>query len=270
MGTNVIVLGCKHRLSVAKPLELFSQLSEIFQANVIVKYYNRSYVKEPYIIEIGSFAHKNPIREVFVELPECPYLEKATQNQNETPIIDWNSQQLIDDLVCTLQKDRFYDITIKSDDELNEDYFYLYLDFVNIDGHVIGGCRWSYFTKGMVGECDEQYWEFLDQSRRETLMYVRLLGCEHAAYCPDQWEGEFIFVRVNHPYDDFMNYVQTKTYLKEYAENEKKYNPQYAISDEEMNEHIFLDLPTFMKNGRVPISKECCIDFITDDFSDLE
>lgn len=253
MSVSLVVVACHHCLPVTSPLEIFRCVSEHYNANVEVFYHNDN--AHRYWMPIFNFRRKGVTKQLYVEMPQCKYLDKVTSIGGVD--IDWNSSKLQEEILYDIRCGGGYKIVdAKYDEETSCVRILQEMIEVDIDFYY----TWYMFLSLFDVVLNQEMFDLLQHFRRKLAFHTRLWGCSSLIYFPD---SEQAFDLVGETYQQFIEYLgrcahcPCSFYEEKTGSLKREVIPTLSISD-------------YLHGREYPVDCLSDVKFIFDDLSCLE
>lgn len=251
MGTDINAYGIKHKLEVRKPARIARQISDIFKADVEVRYWDEHHSSQEdqkvCIVEYKRDSEKSPDT-VIMYLPFNEYLCK---------IRDWSTVSLDDpELATSVAKSltekagECYEVRPSESNCTT----YIYEDLINLETL---GYRWWVFEDWFKNHAAdgnyigtiEEFKQRVNEERNHDIGLASAFGCDFVIYTADQGEGEWIEDQPNYlNAEQFVEYIKSKKVLKQvWKESSFRHKKGYTRRDY-LDDMLIIDvqkLPVF-------------------------
>jgi hypothetical protein len=212
MGVDTVSVGLRHKLRVNRPLSFFEDVSNAYNANVRVVYYN---CNERRMFTLFKLKKESAIENLLIYPPECQYLQQLATPNVSSNSVDWESEALLKqlwDAIC--QDGGYYEISgFKDNKDLKIE---IYRETVYIG--LVAPFRWYSFLENFTLGPEYHYPDdasMLQDYRKELCRHAQSLGCDEVIYIADQDAGELIFDQIDKPVNDLLNYIANRGFYKE-------------------------------------------------------
>lgn len=267
MGCDVTTIGLRHDLPIDDPNALAHEVSARLNWNIRLSYWEwLEYDEERRHMSIKPYTFVEMERFVIDE--SAPFYNLSIRDYHECIIRKQFSKEELrqinysEDYVLNilLRDDEPFELYELESDKSSDDRIYIRFFRENVDLDVYQAARWFGWTHYFDSMGNRQ---FLHNYRIEVAEQAKVFGCSQVVYFADQGASEYIYERVPLASQEFINYINNRTYLFE----------DKSLSEEDRDEWMkygkIIQYADYF-DGSLKLDKNDFIDIVYDDFRGLE
>ncbi|MDE6484328.1 MAG: hypothetical protein K2L14_02905 [Duncaniella sp.] len=243
MGWDLVAIGTNHTLPLKDPKKVAERMASILNGIISIGYsdYWGYDVNTQTIIE-------NPGKIKWCELdrietnPQGTTFRFEITGENEKRIfsqIKDFSQTKFEEGVHKewflegLSEPEYDYYRIDADDAVNVSYLtYIYRDIVELYPSFPYGGRWFGFERVFKEPYSGENKRILDNFRKDIYKQLSAYGCDNAYYFPDQGFGERLYEYINHTTNEWVDFMQSRSYICDDCEDLLIFNMSDYLSGE--------------------------------------